>query len=314
MNDLQKIAVVIDADNTQLSKISDVLREISTHGRIVVKRAYGNWRKNELKNWEPEIKRLAIKAEQQFDYVSGKNATDMALVIDTIELLHTNIYDAFVIVSSDSDYTPLAIKLHESGVYVMGVGEKKTPVSFRNACDEFLFLENISTSIESPQAEPTPSPAVEEPGDIDNGALVTGKAPVPDYKPLLDDESVPENKSVVGDQLDADGATAVDIEQTVGSIEDTTVRADVDGTDNIDEIHTLLRKAYDTYQDDDGYVNVATAGHFLKRTKPDFDCRTYGHTKLPQLLGAFPDKYEMKRYQGKGTVTIVAFRCLEQDI
>lgn len=144
MSDLKKIAVVIDADNTQLSKIGDVLREISTYGRIVVKRAYGNWRKEQLKNWETEIKRLAIKAEQQFDYVSGKNATDMALVIDTIELLHTNIYDAFVIVSSDSDYTPLAIKLHESGVYVMGVGEKRLQILLEmhamNSCFWRTFL------------------------------------------------------------------------------------------------------------------------------------------------------------------------------
>ena len=123
MNSLQKIAMVIDADNTQISKLEAVIREISKHGRIVVKRAYGNWKKDTLKNWEGEIKRLAIKAEQQFDYVSGKNATDMALVIDTIELLYDNIYDAFVIVSSDSDYTPLAIKLHESGVYVMVITE-----------------------------------------------------------------------------------------------------------------------------------------------------------------------------------------------
>ena len=141
MQELQKIAVVIDADNTQISKLEDVFHEISTRGRIVVKRAYGNWHKPTLKNWGEIIKRLAIKAEQQFDYVSGKNATDMALVIDTIELLYTNLYDAFVIVSSDSDYTPLAIKLREAGVYVMGVGEQKTPVAFRNACDEFLFLE-----------------------------------------------------------------------------------------------------------------------------------------------------------------------------
>lgn len=132
MQELQKIAVVIDADNTQISKLEDVFHEISTRGRIVVKRAYGNWHKPTLKNWGEIIKRLAIKAEQQFDYVSGKNATDMALVIDTIELLYTNLYDAFVIVSSDSDYTPLAIKLREAGVYVMGVGEQKTPVAFRN--------------------------------------------------------------------------------------------------------------------------------------------------------------------------------------
>ena len=121
MDEDYRIALLIDADNTQLSKIGAIIQELSAYGRIVVKRAYGNWKKNALKNWEGELKRLAIKAEQQFDYVSGKNATDMALVIDTIELLHTNIYDAFVIVSSDSDYTPLAIKLHESGVHVMGI-------------------------------------------------------------------------------------------------------------------------------------------------------------------------------------------------
>lgn len=106
MENLQRIALLIDADNTQLAKLEDVIQEISTHGRIVVKRAYGNWRKDTLKNWENELKRLAIKAEQQFDYVSGKNTTDMALVIDTMNLLHKGIYDAFVIVASDSDYTP----------------------------------------------------------------------------------------------------------------------------------------------------------------------------------------------------------------
>ena len=149
MNTLDKMVVLIDSDNTQIKKLELVLQEISTHGRIIVKRAYGNWKKETLKNWEDEIKRLAIKAEQQFDYVSGKNATDMALVIDAIELLNSGIYDAFVIVSSDSDFTPLSIKLHESGVYVIGVGEKKTPESFRNSCDEFIFLENLSESRDS---------------------------------------------------------------------------------------------------------------------------------------------------------------------
>ena len=143
MDNLQKIVLLIDADNTRLSKLEAVIQEISTHGRIVVKRAYGNWKKDALKHWENELKRLAIKAEQQFDYVSGKNATDMALVISTLDLLHSNLYDAFAIVASDSDYTPLAIRLHESGVYVIGVGEKKTPKAFRNACDEFVFLENL---------------------------------------------------------------------------------------------------------------------------------------------------------------------------
>ena len=247
MNDLKAIAVVIDADNTQLTKLSNVLREVSTRGRIVVKRAYGNWRKDNLKNWENEIKRLAIKAKQQFDYVAGKNATDMALVIDTIELLYDKIYDAFVIVSSDSDYTPLAIKLRESGVYVMGVGEKRTPESFRNACDEFIFLENIAAAEAQPQ------------------------------------QAAPPAAQAAGEDGEGDGMA---------------------------EIHALIEQAYETYQEDDGFLNVSVAGAFLKRTKPDFDCRTYGFTKLPQLLEAYPERYEMARYAGKGTVTVVGYRCI----
>lgn len=246
MNDLQKIAVLIDADNTQLAKLGEVLREVSTHGRIVVKRAYGNWKKDVLKNWEDELKRLAIKPEQQFDYVTGKNATDMALVIDTLELLHTAIYDAFVLVSSDSDYTPLSIKLHESGVYVIGVGEKKTPESFRNSCDEFIFLENLSDNLESKKA--------------------------------VSNKNKAENDSVSAD-------------------------------DSIEEIHQLLKIASDTYQDDDGYVFVSSAGTFIKRTKPDFDCRSYGYLKLSQLISAFPTKYEIKRYPSKGRLSIIAYRC-----
>lgn len=258
MEDLKKIVVLIDSDNTQFSKIADVLNEISTYGRIVVKRAYGNWRKDALKNWEPEIKRLAIKAVQQFDYVTGKNATDMALVIDTLELLHTNNYDAFVIVSSDSDFTPLAMKLHEYGVYVMGVGVRTTPESFRNACDEFLFLENISA--DSHKAPDEPGPAAQK------------------------DSASP-----------APAGTAV---QTP------------DAPDDIEEIHALLRKAYDTYQDDDGYVHAGAAGNFLKRTRPDFDSRTYGYTKLTQFLAAFPQKYEIKRQRGKNSATVVVYKCL----
>lgn len=247
MENLYKIVVLIDADNTQLIKMDKVMREISTYGRIVVKRAYGNWKKENLKNWEEEVNRLAIKAVQQFDYVAGKNATDMAMVIDAMDLLHTGTYDAFVIVASDSDYTPLAIRLHESGVYVIGVGEKKTPEAFRNSCDEFIYLENLSKD---------------------------------------------------GIEKELPKADNVGIENSNSS--DT----------SIEEIHSLLKIAFEKYQDDDGYVNVSSAGTFIKRTKPDFDLRSYGYYKLPDLLEAYKDKYAIKRYRGKGTVTIVAYKCL----
>lgn len=248
MENLQRIAMVIDADNTQIGKLEDVIGEISTHGRIVVKRAYGNWKKDVLKNWERELKRLAIKAEQQFDYVIGKNATDIALVIDTMNLLHKGIYDCFVIVASDSDYTPLAINLHESGVYVMGVGEKKTPEAFRNSCDEFIFIENL-------------------------GSTNSIKLPEPEDDKDEEEEEEPLNYSDIG------------------------------------KIHALLKTASDKYQDDDGYVNVSSAGQYIKRVRPDFDVRTFGFLKLPKLIEAYPEKYEIKKYQGKGTVTIIAYRC-----
>ena len=153
MENLKNIALLIDADNTRLAKLEDVIREVSVRGRIAVKRAYGNWRKDALKNWGAEIKRLGIKAEQQFDYTSNKNATDIALVVDAMQLLHKSIYDAFVIVSSDSDFTPLAIALRESGAYVMGAGDARTPVSFRFSCDEFIFLENIGISEKQPEGD-----------------------------------------------------------------------------------------------------------------------------------------------------------------
>ena len=175
MNDFDNIAhfenivLLIDADNTSYTRIQDVMREISTRGRIVVKRAYGNWKKEALKNWEEETKKLAIKPVQVFDYVTGKNATDMALVIDAIHLLNNNMYDAFVIVSSDSDYTPLAIDLHESGVYVIGIGEqKKSTDAFRNSCDEFVFIENLVTPVPDSGGKPSPNETVSEKDDPDS--------------------------------------------------------------------------------------------------------------------------------------------------
>ncbi|MBQ3365868.1 MAG: NYN domain-containing protein [Acidaminococcaceae bacterium] len=254
METLKSIVLMIDADNTQLSKIENVIQEVSTYGRIVVKRAYGNWKKEALKNWENELKRLAIKAEQQFDYVSGKNATDIALVIDAINLLHKGIYDAFVIVASDSDYTPLAISLHESGVYVIGIGENKTPKSFRNSCDEFIFLENIGVEKETAVAE-EPSAS----------------------------ESVTENS-----------------------------KTKVKKHENINEIHNLLRIAFDKFQinddDTDNYVNIASAGQFIRRAKPDFDVRNFGFEKLSKLIEAFPEKYELKNYEFNGKKQI-GYKC-----
>lgn len=310
MQELQKIAVVIDADNTQISKLEDVFHEISTRGRIVVKRAYGNWHKPTLKNWGEIIKRLAIKAEQQFDYVSGKNATDMALVIDTIELLYTNLYDAFVIVSSDSDYTPLAIKLREAGVYVMGVGEQKTPVAFRNACDEFLFLENCSSSVEGNDAHDVVSSFQSDAQDAASSSQSDAQDTVSSPKKEKAEVSISPNN----EKEESTKQLKEDVQKT----DSTPIASSAPAEENsekkndLNEIHALLEKAYDTFQDEDGWVNVAKVGLFLRRAKPDFDSRTYGFQKLSLFLKNFPEKYDVKIVGEKPNI-IAVYRCVSNE-
>jgi uncharacterized protein (TIGR00288 family) len=244
------IAVLIDADNAQLSKLKAILDEISKYGRIIVKKAFGDWKSPELKKWEVEIKQLAIKPEQQFANTKGKNATDIALVIDAMDLLYTKSYDAFVIVSSDADYTPLAIKLRETGAYIFGVGEDKTPAAFRNSCDSFILTKHLIDSKEKPPKK-------------ENNKSTT-------------DDTSPDDASLEDDEPDI-----IDIS----------------------EIHKLLKTAEKTFQDDDGWVNAATAGNYLKRARPDFDIKAYGFDKLLEMFNEYPDIYETKKDRvGKGTV------------
>jgi uncharacterized protein (TIGR00288 family) len=144
MKDLEaekKIAVLIDAENAQYSVLAAVLAELSKHGHIIVKKAYGDWSSNHLRNWKDPLNELAINPVQQFSYTQGKNSSDAAMIIDAMDLLYSDKFDAFALISSDSDFTKLASRLKESQIYVFGVGEQKTPIAFRNACDDFISTE-----------------------------------------------------------------------------------------------------------------------------------------------------------------------------
>lgn len=153
--DEHKIVILIDADNAQMMKIKSILEEISAHGHIIIKRAYGDWSNDCLKNWKQVLNELAIDAIQQFAYTTGKNSTDVAMIIDAMDLLYLDEFDVFVLVSSDSDFSKLASRLRESEIIVYGVGEKKTPLAFQNSCDEFIYTEDIG-EIKSIQ-EPSPT-------------------------------------------------------------------------------------------------------------------------------------------------------------
>lgn len=154
----KRIALLVDADNAPASKIEEVLAEVARHGVANVRRAYGNWKSPRLKGWESVLHEYAIRPIQQFAYSRGKNASDMAMVIDAMDLLYARNLDGFAIVSSDADFTPLVMRLLTDGVKVYGFGEKKTPEPFVNACSKFTYLEALGQAHASePEVEPEAS-------------------------------------------------------------------------------------------------------------------------------------------------------------
>jgi len=147
LNDL-RLAVLIDADNIPYSNVKGIMEEITRYGTPTFKRIYGDWTKPNLAGWKAVLLENAITPIQQYSYTTGKNSTDSAMIIDAMDILYSGRTDGFCIVSSDSDFTRLAIRLREAGMKVIGMGEKKTPNPFIVACDKFIYIEIISTVVD----------------------------------------------------------------------------------------------------------------------------------------------------------------------
>lgn len=233
-----KIAVLIDAENTNYKKIGDIMQEVSLYGHIITKRAYGNW-KNCAEGWVRAIKNNAITPIQQFENSKGKNSSDITLVIDAMDLLYSKKYDTFVIVSSDSDFTKLVTRIHDDEIFVIGVGEKKTPESLIKACDEFIYIENIETDEQGDEVSVKTTQTKEAPSKF----------------------------------------TAVD-----------------------KKILTMkLEKITETkYADEEGWVNIGSAGSVLKRQDPGFDTRTYGFSSLVKMIEYLSSAFELRRGNNSG--------------
>ncbi|MBO4821699.1 MAG: NYN domain-containing protein [Prevotella sp.] len=149
------LAVLFDADNVPYSHIQEMLNEIAKYGVPTIKRIYGDWTKPNLAGWKAVLLENAITPIQQYGYTTGKNATDSAMIIDAMDILHSNKVDGFCIISSDSDFTRLATRLRESSKMVIGMGEKKTPRPFIVACDKFIYIENLGDDEETATPETT---------------------------------------------------------------------------------------------------------------------------------------------------------------
>ena len=142
MSEEKIITLLIDADNSPAKSVQFILSELARHGKVNIRRAYGNWTSTNLKGWEAMLHEHAIQPIQQYDLTKGKNATDIAMTIDAMDMLYTKKVDAFCLVTSDCDFTPLAMRILSEGRSVIGFGERKVPEAFVNACSTFLFLDD----------------------------------------------------------------------------------------------------------------------------------------------------------------------------
>jgi uncharacterized LabA/DUF88 family protein len=164
----RRLALMIDGDNAQASLLPQMLAEVSKYGIITIRRVYGDWTEPEMKSWKEALHTNALQPVQQFRYTVGKNATDSALIIDAMDILYTAGVDGFCIASSDSDYTRLATRIREKNMFVLGIGRKLTPRSFVNACDVFVYTENLlsppeaEVKTEVPAAPPAPAPTAKK--------------------------------------------------------------------------------------------------------------------------------------------------------
>lgn len=255
IDEQKKIAVLIDADNTPGKKLRPILQEIAVHGHIITKRAYGDFSLDTLKNWKRELNDNAIIPIQQFAYTQGKNSSDSAMIIDAMDLLYTDKYDAIALVTSDSDFTKLATRLKESQVFVFGVGQKKTPASFVNACDNFIYIENLK---EDDDDADTADATEDKPAQIKHRAnKVKAKSPLGSFLHRNQNETMTDRQ--------------------------------------FRKIYKLLMTAYERYADDNGWADVSAAGSFFKRQDPGFDTLDYGFKKLSDLIEYLDDDFEIQR-------------------
>ena len=245
-----RLAVLIDADNAPRSAIGDVMAEVAVYGTPTIKRIYGDWTTPNLASWKPLLLENAITPVQQYGYTTGKNSTDSAMIIDAMDILYTGQVDGFVLVSSDSDFTRLAIRLREAGKKVYGMGERKTPNPFIVACDKFVYIEVIRSAAEKAKAEEVKGeePKQEKTPKTKKPAKKKEEAPSPAPAPEPPEPESKVPKAVV----------------------------------------ELIADAVETMADEDGYAFMGDLGNLLVKKQPDFDPRNFGFSKLTQLVRYLP--------------------------
>lgn len=283
----KKFAVLIDADNISHRKIKDILDEIANYGTPTIKRIYGDFTDPKFAAWKSVLLENSITPIQQYAYTTGKNATDSALIIDAMDILHKESVNGFCIVSSDSDYTRLASRIRESGREVLGFGEKKTPKPFIKSCDKFIYVEILGQPAPAPAPEPTPSPAPKAAAPKKSAKKHQNHdAPGADTPAA----AVAEPAATEPAATDKKAAPAPDTAQPQPIIRP---------IDN--DFRALLANTIEDAADDSGWAFLGIVGGVLTKKMPDFDPRNYGYKKLSLLVKSLPKIIEIEERPSENT-------------
>ncbi len=289
MDSRARIALLIDADNSSAKKLDLILSELSKLGETSIRRAYGNWTKPGLRPWTEILHTNAIQPMQQFDYSRGKNASDMAMVVDAMALLYNDHPDAFGIVSSDADFTPLVLHLRSKGAQVYGFGEAKTPEPFQTACTRFLMLDQLTEPVEEP-SDVAADTAVAEAALAE--AATTGAVPDTTAPPTTTKRTTARKKASAA----AAAATTSKTADAPASSRRTPAELKGDA-----RLVRMLRSAAEGAADEDGWARVSTIGQYISN-QSSFDSRNYGYGSLIKLLKAI-ELFEI-RDEGKQTLSV----------
>lgn len=273
-----KVAVLIDAENISSKYAHTILQEASSLGNVIYKRIYGNWTSTQLGPWKKELLDHAIQPIQQYSNTAGKNSSDSALIIDAMDLLYQNRLDAFCIVSSDSDFTRLASRLRESEMYVMGMGEQKTPRAFISACNKFVYLDMLLAE-QKKKNERRKRKTGEKNSDKADAATSIIKREQKTNGSDKTTSTVPRKKNE--DQKAAkQPAREKPVVQNAEELEEVEEKyAYSDGTDIV-EVTDALISILEEYSDDEGWMPASNLANLLSRRLNDFDTRNFGFKKF----------------------------------
>lgn len=255
----KKIALFIDADNISSKFGKQIIDTLESRGEIFIRRIYGNWEKLSLHGWNDCILNFSLRAVQQPDFVSGKNATDMSLAIDAMDVLYGGKAEIFALISNDSDFTPLAIRLREGGMNIIGMGNANASISFRNACNEFIDLD-AAEKFQAAEPKKKSSPAQKKISPAQMSLFTEEKIPPP-----------PKSKVV--------------------PISEKKIQSEQDK--KLQRIHSVLRETSKLHGDEKNFVDLGYAGNAI--AQKNLSIKGLGHSTLSKFVSAFPKLYEVKK-------------------